>query len=55
MKIRTTTTLTGKGQITIPAYVRRLARLELGDKFVVKVIDADTLQAFRIETGKGPN
>jgi antitoxin PrlF len=37
------TTLTSKGQMTLPAAVRAQLGLEPGDRLVVTVIDADTI------------
>ena len=50
MKDKITTTLTSKGQLTIPKSVRDRLGLERGDQVEVHVLDAETFIAVPIKT-----
>ena len=53
MKIKATTTLTGKGQLTIPVWVRRRLKIKPGDKFMISAVDQASFQGVRVRTKKG--
>ena len=53
MKIKATTTLTSKGQLTIPVWVRRRLKIKPGDKFMISAVDQASFQGVRVRTEKG--
>lgn len=53
MKIKTTATITSRGQITVPAYVRKRVELKRGDNLAITVVDDDELRATLLKPRKG--
>jgi antitoxin PrlF len=49
------TTLTSKGQMTLPAAVRAQLGLEAGDQLLVSVMDADTIVLKRPAAASAPS
>jgi AbrB family looped-hinge helix DNA binding protein len=47
--------LTSKGQITIPAEVRKVLNLRTGDQLLFKVLKSDREPGFKIEVSRAPD